>query len=214
MKKMFLVIFFVMTFFALNTNTSKALHAWCIPDCPDDSLELLDPQTAEFTIGNCHYAADFYYRKACNQYCDIMLTRVKCIDPPPCDNISVIDLLNIAQAQIIKYCINKKIFENKYGFSCTPLNLGDCNSYWRISKGSCWHKSQNHDFSFTEPPSVSNYYGTIASCAADICCLTRYQVCRDNLNQIIVSIVEQMSTAPCPYDPNGDCVPVCGSYGN
>ncbi len=102
MKKLCFIstILLILSFFAFSYN-SYAGTAICEPDCPETPFLSQYPLTCEFQIGNCTFIADYYIRKACSTWCDIMLWRVRCIDPPPYNNYDVNQLIDIATASII-----------------------------------------------------------------------------------------------------------------
>ncbi len=214
---MLLVIIGLMHFPA----SASAETVICVPDCYDDEFITQYPGQVEFVIGNCSFVADFYVRKACDTWCDILLWRVRCIDPPPCDNYDMNQVIDIAQAQIIMAIMNdEKIFAGKTktwndvvgeGTKCMPPSEepGSCTTYWRVSKASCWKWFENSSYDPEEPPSKINYWGGISYCEYDICCLTYYKVCYDEFMQLVVTEVESNSTDDCPLDPSGECEPVC-----
>ncbi len=210
MKKIYLscMILFVLTL-AISINC-KAVPVLCEPDCPETPFLSQYPLTCNFQLGNCHFVADYYIRKACSTYCDILLWRVKCIDPPPCNNYPVAQLINIATASIIQCLRNSGDFERITGQqACFPTQPGDCNYNWRVSKASCWKWFQNSSYNATHPPTEENYWGGISYCTTDVCCLTWYKVCMDSLGQIIVTELESNSNGTCPYDPTGQCISIC-----
>lgn len=208
MKKnnLFGILFALIAFFTCYQNGS-AETALCTPDCPDTPFITKMPLEKEFTYMGCRYVADYYLRKACDKWCDIMLWRVRALDPPPCSSCDVNKLLDVATAQIIHELNTTNTFESITGQpSCRPENPGECNEYWRVSKATCWSWYVNDNFNLDKPITPINYWGSICYCEYDSCCLTWYKVCMDDLGQIVVTEIESNSSGPCK---NEKCTSVC-----
>jgi len=92
-------------FLFFHFENLKAETAICEPDCFDTPFHREAPLSVTFCFGNCCYAADFYIRKACGIWCDILLWRVRALDSN-CNNYDPKMMCDIAEAQIIHFLIN------------------------------------------------------------------------------------------------------------
>lgn len=196
-----LSIFIFLLFCVSGLAKAQPGTATCLPDCFNNPF-IAGPDVT-FTIGGCRYSVDYYYRKACDTYCDILIWRVISIDPPPCGSMPINQLLNIATARTINYILNDPTLSSI--LNCGPTAIDDCSDYWRVSKASCWHNFTNSSYTMTKPPSILNYYGGISYCSLDACCFSTYRVCMDSLGQIVISQTGSTSTNTCP----SQCTNVC-----
>lgn len=199
-KIFYTFIFF--TFFGINFLHSET--PICEPDCPETPFIRQYPLSYTFTYMGCTYRADYYIRKACGIYCDILLWRVVCLSPPPCDQVPVQQMLNIAAAAIIMRYIYDENASQEWrnitgGDVCLPEPPSNCSFWWRVSKSLCWHWW----YGSTSGNPILSY------CDYELCCLTWYRVCYDQFGQPVVTEVESNANGTCPYDPNNDCVQTC-----
>ena len=191
---------------------SKAETVICEPDCFDTPFIREHPLSDTFCIGNCCFVADYYIRKACHIWCDIMLWRIRVLTPN-CNIYDAKTLCDIAEAQIIHTLINDYIengvnsiwYQVTQTEICIPRAPGECTYFWRVRKATCWKFYLNPDWG-----SYPTYWGAYSYCLYDYCCLTWYQVCMDQFAQIIVTQVESQTPHDCPTQSGmEDCVQVC-----
>ncbi len=195
---------YVMLFFTFGINFLYSETAICEPDCFETPFIRQYPLSYTFTYMGCTYRADYYIRKACGVYCDILIWRVVSLSPPPCNQVSIQQLLNVAAAAIImNYLYNPSAREewNQITGSdiCLPEPPSNCTFYWRVSKSLCWRWWE----------STTGGYDSIGYCDYELCCLTWYQVCYDQFGQAVVTEVESNANGTCPHNPYNDCVQIC-----
>jgi len=193
-------------------NFLKAETVVCMPDCFQDSFNVRFPISVQFQFGPCRFVADFYIRKACGIYCDILLWRIRVLDEN-CNNYDPKMMCDIAEAQIIHFLINDYIengvnsiwYRATQSEICRPQQPGECTYFWRVSKATCWKFYLNPDWN-----RYPTYWGAYSYCLYDYCCLTWYQVCMDQFGQILVTQVESQTPHDCPTQSGmEDCVQVC-----
>ncbi len=168
------------------------IYRFCYPDCQNDSFDINNPHYINFMVGPCHYQAEYFTRVACTHWCDIYISRVFSLDPPPCGSGTTIlpsAILDAAERAAIFDCLS-------WGYlPCTPDS--GCSAYWRIVKGGCWSWQGGG-----APPS---WYDVLANCDAESCCLCPYQICNNGGN-FVVTKLQCVGTPPtCPPG----CTPVC-----
>jgi hypothetical protein len=190
----------------------KADTVICMPDCFNDSFKIQNPLSVQFHLGPCRYVADFYIRKACGIWCDILLWRVRALDSN-CNNYDPKTMCDIAEAQIIQFLINdyNQNGTNSFWYRitgteiCRPTSPGECTYFWRVSKATCWKFYLNPDWGH-----YPTYWGAYGYCMYDYCCLTWYKVCMDQFGQILVTQVESQTEHDCPTQSGmEDCIQVC-----
>lgn len=211
MKRSFFIIvasIFAITFFnnALqivqdNSSIARAdLWAPCEPDCPDDKFEDGGPQTHSFILGGCEYKIDFYYRKACDFYCDFNIYRIRLVDPGCNDAYSVDFLLDYAMIELIK----------NSGFGdCQPPGLNTCTTNWRVNNAGCMFRQTNEWTGEGPAPSYHNYQ-VIFPCSGSVCCFRTFQTCIDQWGNYTVTPTSSSSSGTCPQTYNGEtCYDTC-----
>lgn len=199
-------IFYIVTFiiFILSINFSYGETPICEPDCFDTPFIRQYPQSHTFTYMGCTYQVDYYIRKACGIYCDILIWRIVPLSGSPCDQVPPQQLLNVAEAAIIMHYMYDAQAQQQWrditgGDVCLPEPPSNCNTWWRVSKALCWRWWD----SSTGGGSILSY------CDYALCCLTWYKVCIDQFGQAVVTEVESNANGTCPYDPYNDCVQTC-----
>jgi hypothetical protein len=181
------------------TGKSKAhiadIYRFCYPDCYADSFDINNPYYANFVIGNCHYRVEYFTRKACDEYCDIYISRVFSLDQPPCGSqtSSAGSVLDYAQTAAIRDALTHGYLDD-----CKPQAANECNTNWRITKGLCWRWGSG------SPP---YYYQILYNCDDDACCLCNFTVCKNQDGSY--SVTKNSCTGDDPTLCSPGCNPVC-----
>jgi len=132
---------------------------------------------------DCEIKVWYVQRHACNQFYDVQILKVEVTNPNNNDcPFSIND-----QTEAMDFIHQKLLKENPMGFpeQSKPSNPGNenCNGNWRVSNGSCY-KSVEGTF---KPCDQNN----------DRCCLTRYEVCRDDCGNLTVEKTSAQGSGNC-----------------
>jgi len=168
----------------------------CVPDCPSDVF--IGPDTVTFNVGSCTFRVDYWYRKACGQYCDIQIRQVSSMSTnPACAAINPKTLLDAAITATIVHALAN----HNPPLDCGPTQNNECSSYWRVSRSACWKVLTG---------SQASPFGVVyGPCSSDACCFSVVQVCKSQYGQIVITQISQSATA-CPSGSEfNNCSPVC-----
>ncbi|HYO13009.1 MAG TPA: hypothetical protein VE685_07440 [Thermoanaerobaculia bacterium] len=193
---------------AASGNAQSWEDEICYPDCPGSTWgpkdfmgnPILQHQTVVLPNG-CKLTVDYLTRCACNTWNDIF---VHSVTPDPSDpDCAFLSSLPVGQILDI---VTEEFLKGAYDIPrpCDgDIAVGECNTTWRVVKGSCWSQ-------IGSPPSQYYY-----PCTQTACCLKPYEVCRDECGRKVTPF----PSAPygsCPgAQPafphvSGPCEPVCG----
>ena len=189
-------------------NNSSTLNAapWmpCEPDCPDDKFEDGGLHTYTFFLGGCEYKVDFYYRYACDTWCDFNIYRIQLKDSTCINTYSVDFLMDYATRQVILY--------SGFGTDCMPDSVG-CSTYFRVNNAGCMTRTTPTPYYLPETGEVPSYFSwqTIFPCEGSVCCFRYFKVCRDIYDNLSVVPHSVSSAGTCPQtDPTGGtCYDTC-----
>lgn len=168
----------------------------CVPDCVNDVF--IGPDTVTFNIGSCSFRVDYWYRKACGQYCDVQIRQVSSMSTDPaCAGINPKTLLDAAITATIVHALGA----HATVLNCGPRLPNECSSYWRVSRSACWKVLTG---------SQASPFGVVyGPCSSDACCFSVVQVCMSQFGQIVITQISQSATA-CPTGSEfNNCSPVC-----
>jgi hypothetical protein len=173
--------------------------AICTPDCPNDRFQDNPLTTVQFTSGNCLYTVFFYYRKACNLYCDLLITKIESNTGPPCNQVPSTTILNEASIAVINYAL----LNLTSPLNCVP-DSGQCSTYWRVSKKACWG---------TYTGGLTGF-GGFFPCDNEACCFSTFRVCNNGSEGYEIYNTGFTVIGECTNpDPYQNCLPVCGNSG-
>lgn len=217
----YLFVFFPILLISLfsTTNTKAQINEPCLPDCENSDWIPSYPNLAlEIGIPLCNTTVfvRYRYRVACNTWYDYYIETIGSMNDEirDCINNTYGNLNNFMQA-----VTEQLIILNPAGFP--PQNNGECETNWRVMKGSCWTLIYFADVPLGPPPETIsyNYSEMLIPCTTNDCCLEYFTVCLDqNGNRTIT----QTGYLP-PEDPDCEgepqygpwgCQPVCGSIYN
>lgn len=185
-----LVFVLCASFTSLSTKVS-AQPALCVPDCPAD-LFIPQPPVILTISGGCQVLVEYATRVACGVWYDLQITKITPITIG-CGIHTPAQILNLTTLALMQ--------ANPMGFP--PVNPGDCNTNWRVSRASCWKfKAANPEDPFG---------GSYVPCDQNVCCLQAYRVCLDDSGNRIITHIPTPPPGPCPAqtDPSAVCYHVC-----
>lgn len=155
-------------------------------------------------------SVEYAWRIACGIWYDYSIERVGGMPYSCVQSLGGVD-------QLLRKVSELLIIANPAGFP--PLNKGECETNWRVLKGSCWRP----DIALGVPVMP----GSVADpdifypCSPTDCCLEHYTVCIDQNGDRIITNTgylppedpECLEDAPY-HDEFYRCHPVCGSIYN
>lgn len=219
--KLFLVISLVSFTYFLNdsfqiiknTATTVKAYPWepCEPDCKDDLFETGGIHTFTFNLGGCDYEIDFYFRHACDYWCDFNIYRITLLDSMCINSYSVSFLLDYAMVQLITHSKDPGFPVN---VPCSyPENPNECNTFWRVNNAGCFSRetpTPSYDPTTGEVPSYFRWQ-TIFPCLGTTCCFRVFKACRDQYSNLVITPYSVSSSGTCPQtDPTGGtCYSTC-----
>jgi hypothetical protein len=187
-------------------NNSSILIAgpWqpCEPDCPEDKFVDGGIQHEEFFLGGCRFVVDYYYRYACETWCDFSINMIHVKDSACIDTYSVEFLMDYATVHIM---LNTSLADD-----CKPDSVG-CTTQYRVNTSGCMTVRDQH-FDPTGGDVIPNFsWQFIYPCDGATCCFKLFQVCRDSIGYLSIVPYSSTSSGNCPQtDPNGGpCYDTC-----
>lgn len=162
----------------------------CTPDCVSDPF--IESSVDEFTSPNCPgciVKAAYTWRKACEKFQEVQITRLE-INPPGCEKTCGV-------AQLYKDALLGIISRNRMGFSPSGRSSDTCSTIWRVVMGGCWSWYTQYTISFTagEKDSVLVW----KPCKQSSCCVQPMTVCKlKNPDRIRLTYTDG-------YAPSIDC---------
>jgi hypothetical protein len=193
----------VLTLSALATAPAGAAPEFpCLPDCLETPWEFPTQEEWITLPSGCVLGVGYAVRRlACGRYYDL---GIKWLAPYNSSNPACDCLKDMPISQILEMVTKKLLEQNPMGFP--PQTPGECNTNWRVVKGSCWSK-QLIDFG-SGVPSIS-----YRPCSETACCLKPYTVCLDKCGNRTSKNNAYPDYGSCPgaIPPShgGPCEPVC-----
>ena len=214
-----------------TSSQAQVMNEACLPDCFNDPFMGPFMVTLEICPGT-FVNVEYGFRHACNIWYDYYIGDK--ITPGP--GTSSIDFYNCVYSvggmnAFLQLVSEQLIIVNPAGFP--PLANNQCETNWRVLKGSCW----KGDIILTGPPSAAggqsggsavptngpNYIDFIIPCTTSDCCLERFTVCLDQNGDRIITNTGYLPPEFPDCDGQNDpwsmgtifeCIPVCGSIYN
>lgn len=189
-------------------NKSSTLIAlpWmpCEPDCPLDSFETGGLHSYDFVLGGCTFSVDYYYRYACDTWCDFNIYRVQLKDSMCINTYTVDFLLDYAMIQLIQFAPES---------NCNLPGNNECQTSWRVNNAGCMYRVTNPPYYLPETGQVPSYFSwqTIFPCDGSTCCFRVFKACRDAFGNLTILPVSVSSSGTCPQiQPGGHtCYDTC-----
>lgn len=196
-----------------NKATQIKAGPWvpCEPDCPLDSFETRGIYTYEFTLGGCEYEIFFYYRYACETWCDFNIYRIQLKDSACINSYTVDFLLDYAMIQLIAHSLDPNF---PLIIDCTLPNIPNaCETLWRVNNAGCFYRETPTPYYDPLTGQVPTYFRwqTIFPCDGSTCCFRVFKACRDQYNNLVITPYSTSSSGTCPQvDITGEtCYSTC-----
>lgn len=188
-------------------NKSSTLTAlpWmpCEPDCPLDSFETGGLHTRDFELGGCTFTINYYYRFACETWCDFNIYRVELKDSMCINTFTVDFILEMAMVHLIEFAPES---------NCQLPDNDECVTSWRVNNAGCMYRKTYPPY-YLPSGQVPSYFSwqTIFPCYGSTCCFRVFKACRDINGILSITPYSTTSGGTCPQtDPTGGtCYDTC-----